>query len=83
MVEDFWVEVVKPFRSWALHNLDPSHLLGTAMCLNWGGAKIPDYGVWEHIAFACAPFDSLGFMVPSLCCRELGVVVYYGKCTCQ
>ena len=32
-VKDFWVEVVKPFRSRALHNLDPSHLLGDVMCL--------------------------------------------------
>ena len=55
MVEDFWVEVVEPFRSWALHNIDPSHLLGTVMCPNQG-AKIPDYGVWKLIAFACAPF---------------------------
>ena len=55
VVEDFWVEVVEPFGSQALHNLDPSHLLGTVMCPNWG-AKIPDYGVQEHIAFTCAPF---------------------------
>ena len=55
MVENFWAEVVKPFGSWALHNLDPSHLLGTAMCLTQG-AKIPDYGVCEHITFICAPF---------------------------
>ena len=33
----FWAEVVEPFRSRALCNLDPSHLLGDAMCLNWGG----------------------------------------------
>ena len=54
-VKHFWAEVVKPFGSQTLQNLDPSHLLGTAMCPN-RGAKIPDYGVWEHIAFACAPF---------------------------
>ena len=54
-VKNFWAKVVEPFRSWALHNLDPSHLLGTAMCLNWG-AKILDYGVCKHIAFICAPF---------------------------
>ena len=54
-VKNFWAEVVKPFRSWALHNLDPSHLLGTVMCPNQG-AKIPDYGVHKHIAFVCAPF---------------------------
>ena len=55
MVKNFWAEVVKPFGSQALHNLDPSHLLGTAMYPN-PGANIPDYGVREHIAFACAPF---------------------------
>ena len=33
-VKHFWVEVVEPFRSWALHNLDPSHLLGDVMHLN-------------------------------------------------
>ena len=54
-VKNFWAEVVKPFGSQALHNLDPSHLLGTVMCLNWG-AKIPDYGVRKHIAFICGPF---------------------------
>ena len=54
-VEDFWAEVVKPFGSRALHNLDPSHLLGDAMCPNWG-AKILDYGVCNHIAHVCAPF---------------------------
>ena len=30
-VKHFWAEVVEPFRSWALHNLDPSHLLGDVM----------------------------------------------------
>ena len=54
-VEDFWAEVVEPFRSRALHNLDPSHLLGDAMHPNQG-AKIPDYGVHDHIAHVCAPF---------------------------
>ena len=49
-VKDFSVEVVKPFRSRALHNLDPSHLLGDTMCLNQG-AKIPDYGVRNHITY--------------------------------
>ena len=33
-VKHFWAEVVKPFGSQTLHNLDPSHLLGTAMHLN-------------------------------------------------
>ena len=54
-VQHFWEEVVEPFGSRALHNLDPSHLLGDSMLLNHG-AKIPDYGVWEHIAFVCMPF---------------------------
>ena len=51
----FWEEVIEPFGSRALCNLDPSHLLGDSMCLDCG-AKIPDYGVWEHIAFVCMPF---------------------------
>ena len=54
-VKHFWAEVVKPLRRWALHNLDPCHLLSTVMHLNWG-PKIPDYGVHEHITFICAPF---------------------------
>ena len=57
VVKHFWAEVVEPFRSGTLCNLDPSHLLCTAMHPNWGGgAKIPDYGDCEHIAFICAPF---------------------------
>ena len=44
VVKQFWAGVVKPFGSWALCNLDPSHLPGDAMHLNQG-AKIPDYGV--------------------------------------
>ena len=31
VVKQFWVEVVKPFGSQDLCNLDPSHLLGDAM----------------------------------------------------
>ena len=54
-VKAFWVEVVEPFGSRVLHDLDPSHLLGNAMCPNWR-AKIPDYGVQDHIAYICAPF---------------------------
>ena len=54
-IKNFWAEVVEPFGSWTLHNLDPSHFLGTEMHPNWG-AKIPDHGVCEHIAFICAPF---------------------------
>ena len=34
VVKHFWAEVVEPFRSQTLHNLDPSHLLSTVMCLN-------------------------------------------------
>ena len=34
VVKHFWAEVIKPFGNWALHNLDPSHLLGDVMCLN-------------------------------------------------
>ena len=34
VVKQFWVEVVKPFGSQALCNLDPYHLLGDAMHLN-------------------------------------------------
>ena len=36
-------------------NLDLSHVLGKVMCPN-RGAKIPDYGVQDHIAQVCAPF---------------------------
>ena len=43
-VKAFWSEVVEPFGSRALHNLDLSHVLGSTMCPN-RGAKIPDYGV--------------------------------------
>ena len=55
VVKGFWAEVVDPFKSRALHDLDPSHLLGNTMHLNQG-AKIPDYGVQDHIAHICAPF---------------------------
>ena len=54
-VKDFWAEVAEPFGIRALCNLDPSHLLGDAMHPNQG-AKIPNYGVWDHIAHVCAPF---------------------------
>ena len=54
-VKAFWSEVAEPFGSRALHNLDLSHVLGKAMCPNWG-AKIPDYGVQDHIAQICTPF---------------------------
>ena len=54
-VKAFWSEVAEPFGSRALHNLDLLQVLGKAMHLNWG-AKIPDYGVWDHIAQICTPF---------------------------
>ena len=54
-VKAFWTKVVEPFRSRALCNLDLSHILGNAMHLN-RGARIPDYGVWDHIAQVYAPF---------------------------
>ena len=55
VVKAFWNEVAEPFGSRALHNLDLSHILGKVMCPN-RGAKIPDYGVQDHIAHVCAPF---------------------------
>ena len=55
VVKAFWSEVVELFGSRALHNLDLSHVLGKVMHLNQE-AKIPDYGVWDHIAQICAPF---------------------------
>ena len=54
-VKAFWDEVAQPFGSRALCNLDLSHIVGRAMCLNCA-AKIPDYGVQDHIALICAPF---------------------------
>ena len=54
-VKAFWDEVAQPFGSRALWNLDLSHIVGKVMCLNHA-AKIPDYGVWDHIALVCAPF---------------------------
>ena len=54
-MKHFWAEVIKPFGSWALCNLDHSHLYRDVMHLNQG-AKSLDYGVWEHIAFICSPF---------------------------
>ena len=55
VVKAFWSEVVEPFGSRALCNLELSHVLGSAMCLN-RGAKIPDYGVQDHIAQVCTLF---------------------------
>ena len=54
-VKAFWSEVAEPFGSRAFHNLDLSHILGKAMHPN-RGAKIPDYGVQDHIAQVCTPF---------------------------
>ena len=55
VVKAFWDEVAQPFSSRALHNLDLSHIVGKAMHLNHA-AKIPDYGVWDHVALICTPF---------------------------
>ena len=54
-VKAFWDEVAKPFGSRALRNLDLSHVVGRAMHPN-RTAKIPDYGVRDHIALVCGPF---------------------------
>ena len=54
-VKAFWDEVTQPFSSRALWNLDLSHIVGKAMHPNCV-AKIPDYGVWDHIALVCGPF---------------------------
>ena len=54
-VKAFWDEVAQPFGSRALCNLDLSHMVGKSMHPNHA-AKIPDYGVWNHIALICAPF---------------------------
>ena len=50
-----WDEVALPFGSRALHNLDLSHVVGKVMHPN-RAAKIPDYGVRNHIALICTPF---------------------------
>ena len=55
VVKAFWDEVAQPFGSRALHNLDLSHVVGKAMRPNHA-AKIPDYGVWDHVALICTPF---------------------------
>ena len=54
-VKAFWSEVVVPFGSRSLHNLDLSHVLDCSMHPN-RRAKIPDYGVWDHIVQVCTPF---------------------------
>ena len=54
-VKAFWDEVAKPFGSRALRNLDLSHIVGRAMIPN-RTARIPDYGVCDHIALVCGPF---------------------------
>ena len=54
-VKAFWDEVNEPFGSRALQNLDLSHVVGRAMHPNCA-AKIPNYGVWDHIALVCGPF---------------------------
>ena len=55
VVKAFWSEVAEPFGSRALRNLDLSHIVGKVMRPNWG-AKIPDYGVRNHIVLICASF---------------------------
>ena len=57
-VKAFWDEVAEPFGSRALRNLDLSHVVGRAMHPN-RTAKIPDYGVRDHIALVCGPFFAL------------------------
>ena len=57
-VKAFWDEVAKPFGSRALWNLDLSHVVSRAMHPN-RTAKIPDYGVRDHIALVCGPFFAL------------------------
>ena len=57
-VKAFWDEVTKPFGSRALRNLDLSHIVGRAMHPN-RAAKIPDYGVRDHIALVCRPFFTM------------------------
>ena len=54
-VKAFWDEVTQPFGSRALRNLDLSHVVGKAMHPN-RAAKIPDYGVQDHIALIWGPF---------------------------
>ena len=54
-VKAFWHEVAQPFGSRALHNLDLSHIVGRAMHPN-RVAKIPDYGVRDHVVLICTPF---------------------------
>ena len=54
-VKAFWDEVAQPFGSRALRNLDLSHVVGKSMHPNHA-AKIPDYGVRDHIALVCGPF---------------------------
>ena len=58
VVKAFWDEVAEPFGSRALWNLDLSHVVGRAMHPNCT-AKIPDYGVRDHIALVCGPFFRL------------------------
>ena len=54
-VKAFWDEVAEPFGNIALWNLDLSHVVGRAMHPN-RAAKIPDYGVQDHITLVCGPF---------------------------
>ena len=47
-VNAFWNEVVEPFGSRALHNLDLSHILGSAMCPKQGGQDSRLWGVGPY-----------------------------------
>ena len=57
-VKAFWDEVAEPFSSRAFRNLELSHVVGRAMIPN-RTARIPDYGVRDHIALVCGPFFTL------------------------
>ena len=53
VVKAFWSEVVEPFGSRALHNLDLSHILGDAMCPNRGGQDSRLWSVGPYCTNLC------------------------------
>ena len=53
VVRAFWTEVVEPFRSRTLHNLDLSHILGNTMRPNRGGQDSRLWGVGPYCASLC------------------------------
>ena len=55
VVKAFWDEVAQPFGSRALRNLDLLHVVGKVMRPNHV-AKIPDYGVCDHVVLILHPF---------------------------